>query len=584
LVPAVGWLLGRAWTSEVFDYARADALLVGACIGTAAVVAVLRPGGRTLALLFAGLAVVSLLNLAIGVVQVRHPEFMWPYHHRPSERVTGFFGHYNYFSCFSYTVGLLLAARGLFSKDRPALRALFLITALGSLAMVPVSGSRGGTLALGAGVLVLLACGGALAWRHGAWWSKLVLVLFPLCLVGVGMAGWGLLSRVEKDRMGEGDLSAMADNACRLEWMELAMTVSSQHPWTGGGSRAYSWESRGLWDVGNFGRGGVNERFVHNELLQLLADYGALGVLLVLLPVGVVGWFGLSRLFLGGDHQGGDADATAAGVLAAGAAMLTQSNFSFIFHMLPPAMLLGLVFGLGTLLPRPVALTRPRRALRVLTCGGLAIAVALVGTQATRALHQVWPVLYGKMSLVHVHPREAVDRLEAAAGFWPGHRMCEEAGDFSRIAGAEEADPEIRRTWNLRAVEFYRQAIASHPYDPGLELNRANALSELGEADAAEQGYLRAIELQGGLEAAFESRYYYAGHLFRLWYQRWTDPGQRRAEEALWHFERALALLDEAKAESLWELQPQKELRRQIGEAVAFLRGARVVPRPPVTE
>ena len=166
--------------------------------------------------------------------------------------------------------------------------------------------------------------------------------------------------------------------------------------------------------------------------------------------------------------------------------------------------------------------------------------------------------------------------------------MLEEAGDFSRIAAAGATDPASRRALNRRAVDCYGRAIAWHPRDPGLELNRANAFSDLGEAGAAERGYRRAIELQGGLEAAFQVRYYYAGHLARLWHARWhdrrSDPSPRRVEEALWQFEKAVALLDEAKAESLWELKPQRELRRQLEESIAFLRGARVEPRPPVTE
>ncbi len=584
LLPAAGWILYRGVTSDVADFARADALLLLAVLATATVVAGLRPGARSVPALFAGLAMVSILNLAVGVIQSQSPEFMWPYHHRPTDRVTGFFGHYNYFSCFTYTVGLLLAARGFFAKDHVALRFLFVATALWSSVMVPVSGSRGGTVAMAVGVVVLVACAGVLAWRQGAWWSKVFLILFPLLLVGSAIAGWWMLSKVQEKRATPGQATnsvLLLDNAARLEWVDLALQVGMDHPVAGGGSRSYSWERNRRWDVEEFGQGAENERFVHNELLQLFTDYGAAGVVLVLIPIGWVGWLGFSRLFLGEIGGGGHLDAVAIGVLSAGAAMLTQANFSFIFHLLPSTLLLGLLLGLGALLSPSKDATCASRSARWVVGGLLACGIAWFGVQGTRSLRLVWPVMYGETSLIHSDPEAAAERLERAATMWPGHRMWEEAGHACRVAAAGTESPAAREAWNRRAVANYRAAMPLHPHHPGLALNLANALSELGENELAEQAYLESIELQGGLEAAFRARYYHAKHLYEMWYRRWTDPDERRSGEALWAFRECLALLDESKEQAPWRNEERLALRRQVEEAIAFLEGARVRPVVP---
>ncbi len=577
MLPAAGWILYRGLTSDVMDFARADAMLVLVVLATAWVVSGLRGEERPVSVLFSGLAVVSAINLGIAVVQSQTPEFMWPYHHRPSNAATGFFGHYNYFANYTLGAGLLLAARGFFSRDHFALRFLFISIAFWSAAMVVVSGSRGGTLAMGVGIVVLVGCGAVLAWRGGAWWSKVFLVAFPLLLVGAGFGGWKLMSGV-LERRGGGDLNQLADNSARLEWIDLSLRVAGDHPLAGGGSRAFSWERNRHWEVEDMGRRAVNERFVHNELLQTVTDYGAVGAILIILPIGFVGWFALSRLFLGGPRDDDrHMDSVAAGILGAGGAVLVQANFSFVFHLLPSTMLLGLLFGMAAWLP----VAKPgRRELGRSTAfvPGLPLAASLLwlGGQATRSLERAWPVLYAESSLVRSDPGRAITRLEDAARFWPGHRFFEEAANHARLAALD--DPDDRDRWNHRAARLYQQAEPLHPHHPGIALNLANTLSELGRIEEAEKSYERAITLQGGLESAFNARYFYAKHRYELWHHRWTE--ERRSAEALWHFLRVRELLVEAENQGR-KMPDRDELRKRVDEAIAFLEAARVEPQAP---
>ncbi|BCX48332.1 O-antigenpolymerase protein [Haloferula helveola] len=583
MLPAIGWILLRCFQSPVMDPARGDAMLVLAVFGTSVVVAGLVEDRRALWILFGGLSVLSLLNLGIALIQIETPDFMWPYANRPVKGPTGFFGHYNYFANFTLGVALLLASRGLFSKDHPLLKVLYGVTFAGSLAMVAVVGSRGGTVALGFGVLLLLGALGAVAWRRNVWWSKVVLVLFPILLIGGAVAGWSVLKKVQQQR-GKQSMLQMLDNTSRLEWMNLALEVASEHPVAGGGSRSYSWERNRHWDVKEFGRGSENERFVHNELLQTITDYGLVGAVLVLVPIGVLGWLAVSNLFLGSSRDPAEADAVAAGVLSAGGAMLAQANVSFVFHLLPSALLLGLLFGLGSMLQSSKEVRSSAHWARIGIGAVLMIPLLWLGFRGTSTLRAVWPVLYMNPPQILNSPAVAMANLDSAIESWPGDRLLEVKASNARIAAsAPGIEPAERSRWNRIAAESYRAAADYHPYHPGLVINLANTLSDLGRNAEAEVAYLKAIELQGGLEDGFGSRFHYAKHLYALWYGRWVDPDQRRAGEALWQFRKALKLLDDAKEQQGGYADGVKQLRVRLEEAIAFLEGARVeaVEPPP---
>lgn len=583
LALAVGWILVRAARSPMLDGARADALLVLALAACAWTVAGFRTDGRAMRWLAGGLAVVALGNEIVALVQWSRPEFSWPYSSRPVDSPTGFFGHYNYFSNFTLGVALLGLARLFFSRDPLALKTLYgVVFALGALT-IALSGSRGGPLALGVGCFVLLIGTGLVAWRKRSRWSSLVLVATPLLLVLVAAGGWWMLKQAQTTRFGGSgeEVVRIADNTARLEWIQLAMSVASERPITGVGSRAFSWRRNAHWDPEQFGRGTENERFVHNELVQLFTEYGLIGAALVLATVGLAAWRGLAALFLGPAGHEGDADAAAVGLLAAGAAILFQSNISFVFHLLPSTLLLGVFLGIAMQLR--VQDARPRRLpAGVAALGGVALALPLgfFGVGSAVALRQIWPVIYTEPSLFARDPATAVARLDAAAEWWPGYRIHGEKGNYARtLATRPELPSADARKWNRVAADSYVEAAGYHPFHPGLRVNAANAWSDLGENQRAEEAYLAAAELQGGLEAAFFAKLAHAQHLYRLWYWKWHN--ERMAAEALHEFRRARALLEESDALMIWGRREAEPLRESLAEVIGFLEGARVEARPP---
>lgn len=581
MLPAVAWIVFRSFQSPVYDCARSDLLLLLAMTATAIAVYAVARDPRCLSLMYLGLSLVSLLNIAIAIIQSQNPEFIWPYNNKPIYGLTGFFGHYNYFANFTLGVALMLCARALFGNDRLFLRGFYLIICAISLAIVVMSGSRGGALAFGVGILILIIAAGLVAWRRNLWWSKWVLLLMPIILIGATVGGWGLVKKVNAQRTQDGGVERMFDNSARLQWIDLAIQVAKDHPISGGGSRSYSWERNAHWDTREFGPGTENERFVHNELIQAITDYGLVGAVLVIIPIFITGGLAITALVLADKNDNANTDPVAAGVMAAGAGILVQANFSFVFHLLPSTLLLGALLGLGALLHRK---NSNNKSSIIPICASAIIAAPLCyfGIQGSRVLYLVWPVIYGEQYLAATQPEEAIDRLSKACQIWPGHRLWQIKGDQALIGASKTDSENLRRNLNAEAISSYQEAARFHPYEPGLALNMGNAYINLGKYDEAAHWLRKAVELQGGLEAAYKARYYLGICYYEHGYDEWTNSQKRRPEFALWYFLRAQTTMEEAIRQASHKRDPDYDvLLDRINKSIAILKAGKVLPVAP---
>lgn len=582
LVMATAWLLWRMATSEVLDDARADFLLLSSMLSTIWLTRRVLAGRNTTSMFMSGLSVVTVVNVIVALIQWRHPDFIWPYSSKPALQPTGFFGHYNYFANFTAGAGLLALSRALFARVGPWERSLhafaFCMAALG----VWLSGSRGGVLAFGVGLLAGLVATAFWAWRVKSKWLPVLVVGLPLVLLGGMILGWSALRGVQERRQGgEANLAEFADNTSRLHWFELAGRVAMKNPMSGGGSRSYAWQRNQEWNQEDFGWGGENEPFVHNELLQAATDYGFIGAGMVLLVL----ILSLGRSFVSlvlGSNAGDDEsrDWLRIGVLSASAAVLTQANVSFVFHMLPSVLLLGLLLGMALSVTGAGSRSETQSGLVMMLCGvGLSLPLLWFGVQGTRTLAWVWPVIYSAESSIAYDQEQGWQRLRKASGIWPGYQLVAEEATLCRRIGANaRLSPIDVRTWHERAVAAYEKGLEIHPYHGVMAINLANTYSFLGEPLKAEAQYQRALNIQGGIEPAFFGYYFYARHLHSLWFDRWTE--ERRASEALAGFKKAMSFLDESdRLTPPHARQPgNKELRKSLVSSIEFLEGAGVEP------
>lgn len=576
LLLAGGWILVRCAGSPVREFARSDALLVGAMLSACLWAAVMPPRGAAVRALLAGLTILAVVNLGIGIRQLSDPAFAWPFTSRAAKLPSGLFGHYNHFADFSLVVAVLLAGRSLRAGDRPLDRVWLITGAVAGLAGVILSGSRGGLASLCSASVVLVIARTLIAWREKSRMRGVLTATAIVCALLAGLVVPAAIKEVEARRGNpDSNLAQTADNQSRWLLIGTAVDISAAHPWTGGGSRSFGWEKYAHWDRRE--DGGVyehNDDFVHNELVQVGVDYGWIGAFLVAVSIAGVGLTSVAGL-LGRGRGEVEADALACAGLAALAGTLFHSNTSFVTHTLPGALYLGLACGFA--LPRqvPGTMTRSGSKARYALPAAAALALAAGGWQASLTYGDLWPVWFGKAART-TGPTEALERAGRALERWPDSEIAGRAAEIA-FNKAAEGPADESRLWLEQAARLYDDAIRLHPYDPEWVINRANALSALGRDEEAERDYLRAIELQGGMEASFRARYYLGTHLHRRWYRAWNE--ERRADEALHEFLRARELLRESDA-----IAPSKENREAlegIEKSIGFLEAAKVVPRAP---
>jgi O-antigen ligase len=599
LACASAWILWRCWGSPVKEFARSDALLVVGMLSAGLWGLFARAEGGAIRIAIAALALLGFANFGIGLCQAREQSFAWPFASRPGLSPSGLFGHYNHLADFSLVSAAFLAARLIFARDRILERCLQAAGVLANVACVAISQSRGGMVSLSAAAVVLVALAALVAWRDKTRHRKtlgIVAVAMPIVMAALAVP---VLKHFQERRgIQDSSLERFADNKSRLHSIGLAVDVTANHPWTGGGSRAFGWEKYAAWKPSESGMIAQNDDFVHNELLQVATDYGWIGALLVGLAVLVTGLCGLAGVMSG---EGGLArkatDAMACGGLAAMAGTLVHSNFSFVTHTLPGALYLGLAMGCA--LPRKQPRDTIDSGLRPSLSGVVACALALglvavlgfAGVKGSMVYRDLWPVFFGKEHLASVAPGLAMDHVHKAMEIWPGSEL---AGSSARLARAisqrKNLEESERVEWLSEAADLYAQAVELNPFDPEWAVNRANVLSTLGRNAEAEREFERAIALEGGMEGNFRARYYYAWHLHSRWYRAWTRPDEhdasdreRRASEALGAFLRARELLREAATMTeLWVRgKEEADLIKGLDETIEFLQGAKVTPIPP---
>ena len=282
-----------------------------------------------------------------------------------------------------------------------------------------------------------------------------------------------------------------------------------------------------------FGPGGARPEQVHNELLQAGADYGLAGAGLLGLFIGAAVVLAVVRaVFPVASAGDSNADGWRLGGLAGLAGILIESNFSFVFHLVPGALLLGMCLG-GVAQPGTASkgVAAKSFAPALLTCALALLGAALLlpmGWAGTRVTALRWGER--RVKRAEVAPEATIAAVTGAIGLWPTAAFYQERGEAYQQLSARARDGGTGRAAVLCAVEDYRRATALNPFAPGPVVNRANLLGLLGkDAEALEQ-FERAIRLEGGMESSFKAGYSKAEYL-RQKAERLA--GLQRTEEAL---------------------------------------------------
>jgi len=568
---AAAWFAWRAWISPVHELGQADLLLLGSAV--AAFVSVRAISGHPAAerILAWGIGLLLLASLAVVGKQLADASFSPVFRTKAAENaVTGFFGHYIDGSNFLVATSMMTAAWALFGRDHRVIRIVWLLIAIGGIVAVRFTHARGGilgaALAGGAFVLPMLVIG----YRRNAKWFVPALIASPIIGIALGaflFLGW---SKALEARNISGGVENVMDNDGRLHLLGTALSCISEHPAAGGGARSFAWESFQM--VTGKDQGGISARrpeFVHNEFVQAATDYGLIGAGLLLALLGTILIGGVLRLMFEDRQDLPDAaDAWRIGAFAALGGLLVQACFGFVIHLLPGALLLGIVlaqFGRSRSVP-PGPATMGTGILLSITGLACATLLAPAGWAGLRTTHVLWATYYGKEAETSDEAR--IEALTEALAIWPHSFFHHERASLHQtLAGAPE-HPGFAN-FAEQAIADYAAASRLHPFEPGFVVNRANLLSQLGRDAEAEDAYREAIRLQGGMEPGFRGHFSFAHHYLRKGLRLYDTGNPEPSLDAL---ERAAAEIETAFGKMHWVLPDMREPRVSIHENLGAAR------------
>ncbi len=517
-------------------------------------------------------------------------------------RCTGLFFHANPFGCFSAVASLWL----LFSLFNPTigklLRIVCAVTFCVGVFCVFSSVSRAAfaaTLVGGSAGAGLLFFGWMRSRDH--WKGKAAVLLGFIFLAAIVIAGGIYAGKDMLEKRGYDDTNlekGMEISGRNYPWL-TAMEMFSVQPMTGHGPRGFYRNENAYWSE-SFDAAQPNFEHPHNEFLEQLTDYGAVGLVLGVIGLGSLSLgaaslaLGSSRIVLSNSRNpmkvrvGKMALPSAAGAFAVIVAACVDGMFSFNMHFVPNVLLVGGVSGilLGVknrvaVLEKGVADSGETRSLgffSMFTLCVLAAGTFSFGSIATvlgaRYANTWWPIQLAKNEYkqgelskkdyldVLVRKSEQINRYPF---YYRSGVSCRALVDEPR--GLDEGE---QMTFMLKSADHLAKACALAPFDVQSHREYATTLMRLGRFDEAEKYQEKALEL------GWRREYYYQNTftLAQLQYVRaivaMNNVDHSQASAAL---RRAVATIERGTPKmKLDGRERAKLLKKKIDEEIAFLK------------
>ena len=343
-----GYIVARCWYSPLEYLARADFFMVQGALAVYLITALVlvKPPHRMQ--LMAVLLLVAIGQTVVGCIQFKNGDnfFLFGYmRHDYGYRASGQYGCPNHLAGYLEVVAVFGLSFVVWSKWSPYAKILAGYASLVSLAGLVVTGSRGGYISTVFSLLIfLILTVAAVKIAFPKYFAKVI--LFALLIVITVGATVPFLVTSYYIRNRASNLIARDDRT--LLW-EAAVKQVKLEPIFGTGSGTYLIYGR------KFRRPEVQKDpvRVHNDYLDLIAEYGAVGgaCILLFLIAHLTNGFRSYRRLLVKDFQPtpdwrSNALALNIGCLCAVAAYLAHSVVDFNLHIPANAMLMAFVFGI----------------------------------------------------------------------------------------------------------------------------------------------------------------------------------------------------------------------------------------------
>jgi O-antigen ligase len=458
-----------------------------------------------------GILVAALLGLAvtncfIAAIQFgKDPSFMvFDFLSRPDygPRASGFYGYPNHLAVFleiSLMMGLGVA---FWSRWRPWVKILAGYCAFVCVIGILLTGSRGGFIGCIAGLVIFgFLCLHLTGKLDG---SRAIALVVAGCLA-VGVLGLGVQHFLSKSAVLQSRVDQKVTvNDARLQIWKAAWSQFKQSPVVGTGSGTHLYYGR------QFRHPSVQLDAVHahNEYLEVLAEYGILGLVAALMFLDThlrSGWrtfrSRMSRHSSSLD-MGSNSLALTIGALSATTACLVHSLVDFTLHM--PANMLAMAFIFGML-------ANPGNTVNSEEDSGLPawlrLGLPVLGLCALFGALPTWPAEYyaAKARAAFTDPQfigspETVQVAETQARLglaWDKRNpeLYFYIGGALREQALKANDPAAKKAFWEKSLEAYQRALDLAPQDVLLVLVTGAALDALGRFDESAPLFARALQL-----------------------------------------------------------------------------------------
>jgi len=529
------------------------------------------------------IGIACLANVVVVALQLsgQSPWFVWREPFGSKAIGTGFFGHYNYLAAFLNGSLFLFLTLAFAAKSWPC-RILSGVIALSAIACLFASGSRGGwvSFVVGFGVWVILGLIFLKSRKHPGFGGAAIVSF--LILVGLVVTSVSVVQELTNRRAGALDQEVKENveigDGGRVYFQQMAFEIFQESPVIGSGPRAFSYLALEHWDLDEYPVHRANPKFAHNEFLQVLADYGLVGFIIVMVCVCAFVVMGVITVIFESRGDSGLGTPLKIGALCGLAAMLAQCFFSFLFHVPACAMIAGILMGM--IVQKSAKNQGSGNRVRALwVVGSLLLVASGLGFLGWRFMQSYRLDEEAKSSLeTRVPQSEVFDLLEVfkeAAETGYNHDILESSGRLAlrySTGAFDDGNVELAEKYAKVAMAHFQGALKLNPYSSVAIVMIPHVHEALGEFEAAEVGYAKAMERLWVRESSLKPYLYAARSQYR---QGLIAQEQRKNAVAARHFREAVARLNR-RTEILdyWrEIPEDKEFRLEIEARIAYLEG-----------
>jgi O-antigen ligase len=541
-----GYIVIRIAFSPVVYLARSDWFIVMGALVAYLTAALFLVRSKDRMPVIATLLLLAVAHAAIGAIQFKEGnQFMllpWVGRLDKLWRASGFYISPNHYAGMLEVVAVLALGVACWSKLRLAFRFLAAYVALCCVIGLLLSGSRGGYLSLSFGLVVFVTLSLASLRKTAPrmFFPGLISALVALGIFATMVWAMAAKSPVLSARMGE----INDPKNVRLLLWRAALAQFELNPVWGTGSGTYLYFGRQFRDptIQN------DPIYVHNDYLQLLAEYGVVGTalgavfLLVHTGLGLKNIRGLALEELERPGIAGTQLGLQIGAVSAVAAYAAHSAVDFNLHIPANAWLMGFVFGI---IANPgIATARNARTGGVLRRGFLGISTIAALAVLIHGVPKLPGEWWAEKARTAIRDKRLADAREAAAR---GLRTEKRNPDLFYYAGESAREMFVRSKdpaspLGAEAVAHFKAGLEQFPSDVRLLVKLAQAHDNLRQFELADEALERAAELDpnSGVVHAFYGAHYHAQGFLEE-----AEASYKAALELLGRNEMALAGFEE---------------------------------------